>query len=97
MRRRQPYSPQLAQCDRISVSIDKPKCRIFRYAQFPDSLRAQLPAVRLVAATLIERAKLPRCSQPDILDGVHVERLDNVLCVSKGLVASEASSRSLAM
>lgn len=97
MRNRQPYDPQFAQCDQISVSIDNPKCRIFRYTQFPDCLRAQVRAVGLVAATLIERVKLPRCSKPDVLGGMQSERLDDVVGVSMGLLALQASSRSVAM
>ena len=97
MRNRQPYDPQFAQCDQISVSIDNPKCRIFRYTQFPDCLRAQVRAVGLVAATLIEHAKLPRCSQPEVSGSVHIERLDDVLGDFMGLVSLQASSRRVAM
>lgn len=63
----------------------------------PDCLRAQLRVVGLVAATLIERVKLPRCSKPDVLGGMQSERLDDVVGVSMGLLALQASSRSVAM
>jgi hypothetical protein len=97
MRNRQPYDPQFAQCDQISVRIDNPMCRIFRYrAHFPRYPRAQVRVVGLVAATLIERVKLPPCSQPDVLGGVHTERLDDFLGVSMGLLALQATSRSVA-